>query len=288
MLRQRSISAIGIVLFAAIPAFVGGYLFAVAMLIIGVIGIHEMTQALTSAGYRPFAWLSLMAGSAFLIVAAFNSSNDALAWLVLLFLLLTLTAVVVLGQTEGTIVNWSLCCGAVLYVAVPLFFAIALRATKGDSSQNWSTTVAGSFGTPALGLAWVGLVISVTWLNDTAAYLIGRQFGRTKLVPRISPGKTRVGAVAGLFAGMLTGVLAAWLFGVPIAFWVAGGVGLVLALAGQIGDLAESVIKRSLGIKDMGTLIPGHGGVLDRVDALLFTFPVAFLLLHALTRIGWT
>jgi phosphatidate cytidylyltransferase len=82
-------------------------------------------------------------------------------------------------------------------------------------------------------------------------------------------------------------MLAAWIFGLPINVVVAAVVGLLLAIAGQIGDLAESLIKRSVGVKDMGALIPGHGGMLDRIDALLFTFPVTFALAELLTRIGW-
>jgi phosphatidate cytidylyltransferase len=103
----------------------------------------------------------------------------------------------------------------------------------------------------------------------------------------VSPGKTRVGAIAGVIAGTITGSLAAWVFGAPLNVFVAAGVGCLLAISGQLGDLAESLIKRNLGLKDMGDLIPGHGGMLDRMDALLFTFPVTFLLASLLTRIGW-
>ncbi len=288
MLRQRSISAIGIVLVTAIPAFVGGYVFAAAILVLGILGVREMLDAIALRGYRPFRLLSQIAVGSILTVAAFRTTPVTVVWLLLLLLISTLTAAVLNERIDGVLVDWALSFTTVLYVAVPLFFAVALRATPGDSTQQWSTNLANWFGTPALGLAWIAIAFSITWLNDTAAFLIGRRFGRAKLSPRLSPGKTRVGAIAGVIAGMLTSALAAWLFGAPITVWVALAVGLILSISGQIGDLAESAIKRSLGVKDMGVLIPGHGGVLDRIDALLFTFPVTYMLVQALIRIGWT
>jgi phosphatidate cytidylyltransferase len=288
VLRQRSISAIGIVLFAAIPAFVGGYVFAAAMLIIAILGERELMAAFSLGGHRPFRRLTEAAAATFLIVSAFRSTPTALVWLLLLLLLSMMTAMVFFERPQGILLDWSLSFSATIYVAVPLFFAVALRATTGASDQHWVNTVTGWFHTPAQGLAWTAIAISVTWLNDTAAYLFGRQFGRVKLAPRLSPGKTREGAAAGIVAGTLTAAGATWLFGASISLWVALGVGFVLSIAGQLGDLAESALKRSLGVKDMGALIPGHGGILDRVDALLFTFPVSYLLLQALVRIGWT
>ncbi len=287
MLRQRSISAIGIVLFTAIPAFIGGYVFAAAIVILGILGVREMLGAIASRGYRPFQLLSQVAVGVILFVAAFRTTPVTVVWLVLLLLISTMVAAVLNERTDGVLVDWSLSFTTIVYVAVPLFFAVALRATPGDSTQRWSTSVAHSFDSPAIGLAWLGIAISVTWLNDTAAFLIGRQFGRAKLAPRLSPGKTRVGAIAGVIAGMLTAALTAWLFGAPISVWVALGAGFILSISGQVGDLAESAIKRSLGVKDMGVLIPGHGGVLDRIDALLFTFPVTYMLVQVLIQIGW-
>ncbi|HVB63556.1 MAG TPA: phosphatidate cytidylyltransferase [Nitrolancea sp.] len=287
MLRQRSISAVGIVLFAAIPAFIGGIVFAAAMLVITLISIHELLTAYRTTGYRPFRKSALVAGALFVLVGVFEPPASSLPWLITGFLLVSLLIPMARKTIDGALIDWALTFSAVMYVAVPLMFAIALRKSDGDSSQHWSNVVAGWFGSPGRGLALVGIVFAVTWLNDTAAYLAGRKFGKTKLIPSISPGKTRVGAIAGVFAGTLAGALAAWIFGAPFNVFVAGGLGCLLAIAGQLGDLAESLIKRNLGIKDMGNLIPGHGGMLDRIDALLFTFPVTFMLAALLTRIGW-
>jgi phosphatidate cytidylyltransferase len=286
VLRQRSISAIGIVLFAAIPAFVGGVVFALAMLVIALVSLHELASTYRIAGFTPFRRTMLIAGALFVIIGAIEPLK-AIPWLVIALLLLTLVVPMARSSFAGAVADWSLSFTGIVYVALPLVFAIALRGVDGDASQGWVNQVSGWFGTPGRGLALVGVVFAVTWLNDTAAYLVGRSFGKTKLVPALSPGKTRIGSAAGLLAGALSGMLAAWIFGLPVNVAVAAVVGLLLAIAGQIGDLAESLIKRSVGVKDMGALIPGHGGMLDRIDALLFTFPVTFALAELLTRIGW-
>ncbi|GAJ30626.1 phosphatidate cytidylyltransferase [Acidomonas methanolica] len=129
---------------------------------------------------------------------------------------------------------------------------------------------------PEVGLASVLFVIVVVMVSDTGAYATGRIFGGPKLAPRISPGKTRSGAIGGLVCAALAGgamarLAAPW-------DWVGGLVwGAVLGIAAQAGDLAESAAKRQAGVKDSGSLIPGHGGLLDRFDALLVAGPLAAL-----------
>jgi phosphatidate cytidylyltransferase len=121
----------------------------------------------------------------------------------------------------------------------------------------------------------------IIWAGDSAAYYGGRAFGAHKLAPAISPNKTVEGAVAGLVGSVILGsVFAAWLSlrvpWQPVVIALAG-------IAGQLGDLVESALKRSAGVKDSSTLLPGHGGILDRLDSLLFAAPVYFFLAHFLT-----
>ncbi len=127
-----------------------------------------------------------------------------------------------------------------------------------------------------IGARLVFLVALLTWATDTAAYLFGVAFGRHKLIPRISPNKTVEGAVGGLFGAALVG----WLLTrglVPFLTPLAGMVlGLFVGAMAQLGDLVESLIKRDAGIKDTAELLPGHGGVLDRFDSMLFTAPVVY------------
>ena len=120
---------------------------------------------------------------------------------------------------------------------------------------------------------WIILAITVTWLNDTGAYFAGRAFGRRKLFPRISPSKTWEGAIGGA-AGSILGALVVQHFWLPaLPAWGAAAIGAGAAVLGPLGDLSESMLKRAFGRKDSGRLLPGHGGLLDRVDSLLFNAP---------------
>ena len=135
------------------------------------------------------------------------------------------------------------------------------------------------------GLAWVLTVVLAIWVGDSVALFAGRAFGSRKLAPMISPNKSQEGALGGLVASMAVGAVSFQGFG--LGDWKMGLIaGAVIGLAGQIGDLAESVLKRQAGVKDSGSVVPGHGGILDRIDALLFAFPAGFLLAVGLERFG--
>lgn len=135
---------------------------------------------------------------------------------------------------------------------------------------------------PALaGVALVAYPLMVTWLTDTFAFFGGRRWGDHKLAPVLSPGKTREGAVLGLLGGALGGWLVGFValnvgLGVPISGLAGAGGGLWISVVSQTGDLVESAWKREAGVKDSGTLFPGHGGILDRMDALLFSVPASY------------
>ena len=128
------------------------------------------------------------------------------------------------------------------------------------------------------------LVFVLLWVNDTFAYLTGRVLGKHKLFERISPGKTIEGSIGGLVF-TLAGLVVFSLFVDWLTFGMAVGLALIAVVCGTLGDLCESMLKRQAGVKDSGTLIPGHGGVLDRFDSVLFTIPFVFvfllLLIHA-------
>ena len=142
--------------------------------------------------------------------------------------------------------------------------------------------VGGTLSTVALvhrfdhGGAWVLLTLALAWGSDTTAYFTGRKFGKTKLYESISPKKTVEGAVGGLFGSVVAAVVIQhWLI-TDMPLWHAVVLALVAGVFGQAGDLLESLIKRSAGVKDSGMILPGHGGLLDRVDALMFTAPTAW------------
>lgn len=130
---------------------------------------------------------------------------------------------------------------------------------------------------------WVMLAITVTWMNDTCAYFAGRAFGKHKLYQRISPSKTWEGAIGGGL-GSMAGAMVVQYFWIPqLAPWGAALIGAGAALLGPVGDLSESMLKRAFSAKDSGRLLPGHGGMLDRLDALLFNAPFVLLCARLLT-----
>jgi phosphatidate cytidylyltransferase len=139
----------------------------------------------------------------------------------------------------------------------------------------WHTAV----GLRALSPYWLFFGLALNWIGDTAAMAVGRAIGRHKLAPRISPGKSWEGSVASVVASVLFGMLYAH-WALPSApVWLPGALAFAGNVAGQVGDLCESALKRGAGMKDSGTLLPGHGGWLDRVDSSLFSVPVVYALL---------
>jgi phosphatidate cytidylyltransferase len=130
------------------------------------------------------------------------------------------------------------------------------------------------------GRDWVMLALFSTFAVDTTAYFVGRAFGKRKLAPTISPGKTWEGAIGGLIGGIGAALLLTLALDIDISYGRMAFVGLLIGIFAQIGDLAESKLKRSAGIKESGSLIPGHGGILDRLDSVVLTGVVVYYCLR--------
>jgi len=175
-----------------------------------------------------------------------------------------------------------------LLMAVLFAFYVVLPINVGEEARRLPLSLLGilyigSFGSLVGlirdlpdGVFWIFVILAMTWLNDTAAYFIGHRFGRRRMAPLLSPGKTWEGFFGG-FLGSLVGFYLFWfLFRRPLPATDGLILTLLVGLAGPLGDLAESLIKRGFGVKDSGQMIPGHGGMLDRVDALLFVAPVVY------------
>lgn len=128
------------------------------------------------------------------------------------------------------------------------------------------------------GREWIFTVFMIVMLSDTIAYFVGSAIGKNRLYPAISPKKSIEGAIGGLIGGVAGALAAKFLWFPELSLYMAGGIGIALGAAGQIGDLFESMLKRSYGVKDSGRIIPGHGGLLDRLDSLIFAFPPAYYL----------
>jgi phosphatidate cytidylyltransferase len=179
-------------------------------------------------------------------------------------------------------------------LAAPLMVSECLRLSRGRPAMRFASIVYVLAALvallwlrhqPALGRETILWIVCCTWATDIGAYVVGRSAGGTRLAPRISPGKTWSGLVGGMAWAAVGSAAFGYAFGLGQTMLLAV-VGAFLAVVGQVGDLLESAMKRSAGVKDSGTLIPGHGGLLDRVDGL-----VAILLVVALVRLigdgGW-
>ena len=230
------------------------WLFGVVTVVAGALGQWEFTGMFERAGVRTVRLLGLAGGT--LVTASFALPVVAVAFTVVL---LTLLAVGLLRPPSGR-PAWE-------PVAVTLLGIVYVNWLLGHTF--WLRDL-------EAGREWILLLVSVTWLGETAAYLVGSTLGRHKLAPVISPRKTVEGALAQLVASVLAALGARAVFFPALSVESAIVVGLLLGVVGQAGDLVESAIKRSVGTKDAGQLIPGHGGILDRVDSLLMNTPVLF------------
>lgn len=231
------------------------WMFGATMVLAGAMGQWEFTGMFERAGVRTFRRLGLLGGSVLTASFALPISER-----------LTFTAVLLVLFTVGLLRRDS---------GRPAWEPAAVTL-MGICYVNWLLGYAFWLRDLDSGVEWILLLVSVTWLGETAAYLVGSTLGRHQLAPVISPRKTVEGAVAQLVASVLAALAArAWFFP-GLSATSAIVVGFLLGVVGQAGDLIESAIKRSVGTKDTGRLIPGHGGMLDRVDSLLVNTPVLF------------
>lgn len=276
-LRARVlVAAVGIPLVFWL-AHLGGWYLAGLMASAAALAAREFLILAAASGGRPIGWLGVPAAAALVVLAGvepdFAAWGDRALALLLALVLLTSCTVVFVHGIDGTPLL-SACATVVgpLYTGGTLAFALLLR--------NLPETRGAVAGHPWEGTLLLLLPVTVTWIGDSAAYFVGRRLGRRRLAPRVSPNKTVEGAVAGLIAapaaGALMGAVLQDLPNFPVSPLAGAAIGLVLGAGAQLGDLAESVLKREAGVKDSGALLPGHGGALDRLDALFFTIPMGY------------
>lgn len=258
----------------------GGWVFAIAFTAIAAIAWQE-AMAITNPRPSPVRLAGLAVVLLAGLLAASGAGSSGFGLISALGVGLPLAAAVLFSHADG-IEAWTTTAACALYLALPTWAALSLRDSAGWPAREWVRDLAGVM--PDLsaatggGLAWFLLALLVTWLSDTFAYLVGKTWGRRKLIPRVSPNKTIEGAIGGLAAAALTAWLCDLAFGMDIGAGLALVIGAGLGIIGMVGDLSESMLKRMRGVKDSGTLIPGHGGMLDRIDALIFVVTAAWLI----------
>ncbi len=248
---------LGVVIVASL--FVVKAVFVGVVAVAVVVGLWELTSRLRERKGIKAPLVPLALGGAAMVVAGYARGAEG-AWVAMA---LTALAVLVWRMTappEGYLKDVTAGVFAVFYVPfLATFVAMLLTADDGP----WRVLT----------------FLLLTVVSDTGAYAVGWRFGRTKLAPRISPGKTREGLLGAVASTMVVGALCMQFLIDDGSWWQGLLLGLAVAVSATLGDLGESMIKRDLGIKDMGTLLPGHGGIMDRLDSLLPTAPVVWLLL---------
>jgi phosphatidate cytidylyltransferase len=261
MLRTRVLSAAVLIPLVAGLTYAGGWWLAAALFVVSVRAAYEFFQLMEGAGTQPSLQVSTIVIALFLAIARFPEAH--------------LTGLVLAASVIGSLI-WQL-----------------LRPPQGRPTESWALTLGASLWlgwlishfvllrdlSPPFGLGsgtrWLVLMFLTTWVNDSAAYFVGKAIGRHPCCPYLSPKKTWEGTIGGWVGGVIATVLLGYvLVDLP---WVHGLVlGALVATVAPFGDLAKSMVKRQMGVKDFSALIPGHGGMFDRIDSLLFVAPVVY------------
>ena len=275
MLRTRALSALLLVPPLALALIIGVPAIAAVLVLVALLGGLEVFRLLKAAGYPSMALFGTALAVAMVLEAAFRPAGEKGVLLVAVGAVLAGVGAIGRQDPRDGLVAWFATVFGALYVGLIAF--VLHVANTGPAIPG------GAVLSPlSSGQGWILLLVLGVWSYDTGAYLVGRQVGRHKFMTHISPAKSIEGLVGGLVATtvvtslMLAALGQAWLGGLVL--------GPILGLAAQAGDLAESMIKRAAGAKDSGTLIPGHGGVLDRIDSFLFAGPVVAL--YVLVLVG--
>jgi phosphatidate cytidylyltransferase len=275
VLRTRALSALVLVPPLLIALIIGIPALAAVLALVAALAGIEVFRLLRAAGYPSLPLFGTAVAVALVLEAAFRPGGDKGVLLIAIAAVLAGVGAMVRPDPRDGLSTWATTVFGAVYVGLISFvLQVATMAPPVPDGSALSTLG------PERG--WVLLLVLVVWSYDTGAYLVGRQIGRHKFLTHISPSKSIEGLIGGLVAA--TVVSAAMLVGLGQAPVGALVLGPLVGLAAQAGDLAESMLKRAAGAKDSGTLIPGHGGILDRIDSFLFAGPVVALYVLALTR----
>jgi phosphatidate cytidylyltransferase len=279
-LRQRVLSAVALIPLVIAVTWLGGWFAVAAAVLVLLGGMFELRAMFMNVGWRPLIILATAVGLLFL----FSSTPPAHAYRDILieaaFSALMVGAfvwlIVVRPASDRTVIDWGLTIAIPFYLAWPLALLVL---TRGDG-----------IGLQSRGFWWLLVLFLTIWANDATAYLTGHYFGKTKLAPKVSPAKTWEGFAGGLVLSVISVFVVTTVADLVLKpasqlhlpWYHVLLLGVLICVFGTIGDLAESLLKRGAKVKDSGTIFPGHGGVLDRADSLLFAAIIVYFYAAAL------
>lgn len=262
---QRVLTSIVAIPIVLVFVWFGGWWAFAASALVVVLGINELHTMMIHEGYHPMIGVSLVLSLLFLLAAMFPQLRLTLLEIGLsIAVLISFPLLFFRKKLEGAMIDWSLTLAIAIYLGWPLSLFPQLRGYQvGFSPGFW----------------WVLIVLLGVWGFDTGAFFTGRFFGRHKLAPKISPAKTWEGVIGGMIFSIAFSLLLT-VIPLKIPWYFAIVLGILIGVAATLGDLAESLIKRQTHVKDSGHFMPGHGGILDRVDSLLFAVIVVFVFMQ--------
>lgn len=255
-----------------IPCFIvitntGGYHYLLLIMLLVAVAMREFYTMMEVKGIRPYKAIGILCGvalSCYVFLADGMYSNLFLTLAVLTLMGMELTR----RETNLAVYHISVTILGVIYVAFLGSHLVLLRELPLVLNLDYN-----------LGASFVFLAFIITWAGDTGAYIVGSALGKHRLIPRVSEKKTKEGSVGGLLFSVVAALIARATVAPYLDLWHALFLGFLAGIVGQLGDLFESMIKRDAAVKDTSDLLPGHGGVLDRFDSLLFTAPVIYYFL---------
>ena len=261
MLRKRIMTSLVWLPFAIAAIWFGAPWFTLLVALFALLAIWEFYHLVSRAKAPTLTRFGLIYTLLFIASPhlSFGDFSTNQTMLLTSAVMISLIILLVRPQKETAFASWVWSLGGIIYLGLLLSYLVALRGMEA-------------------GREWVFFAICVNASSDAIAYFIGRAWGRRRLAPNISPGKTWEGAVGGIFGAILGGTLLFNILEMPVSFSYVQAVllSIIISVAGQLGDLVESLFKRNMEVKESGNLMPGHGGFLDRVDSVVFVSVVVY------------
>jgi len=277
MIIKRIITGLILATIVAVLIVLGGIPLVAAASIVAVLACIEFYRIVRAQGVQPLSWFGMIFAVLLIVNAYIQQYNVSflpyptdfiLPLLLSLMVLVPLIWLLFRSNKDNAFINWGWTLAGILYTGWLLSYYVTIRQMDN-------------------GMGWLFLVLSCTALCDVGAYVVGSNLGKHAMASSVSPGKTWEGAAGGLAFAVITAVILAIAFQLPLYYWQMVAAGLITGIFAEIGDLVESLLKRNMHTKDTGSLLPGHGGFLDRIDSHLLVAPVAYYLIVLVNNQGW-